>query len=278
MAEGIGDRELHVVLTVRDVARQIPFVLAAGAPGRPGLRLRRVRGLRPQPPGGGRPQLLERPGRPRGGRPLADGGAARAGPRGDVPPAGASPGSCSKRFSTLLDVPVDRLDADVARRNTSIGRVQGEVLRRVNAALPERYRQRQLYGDVGKRFFATGVLGGQEGERALVPAEHEDWCREYAESVVTGVRERGLHVVGDLADLLPDPASFARGDQAVAEAEVAAAATAALATVLEQRMDQLAESRRRPRPGPARTPPPPPRRPLPRRVAGRLRRLVTPGR
>ena len=278
MAEGIGDRELHVVLTVRDVARQIPSswqqALQAGRDygfdefvasvlSRQGVAVRSFwngqdvlavvdRWLTVVPPE--RVHVVT------------------------VPPAGSEPGLLLERFSTLLDVPVDRLDADVARRNTSIGRVQGEVLRRVNAALPERYRQRQLYGDVGKRFFATGVLGGQEGERALVPAQHEDWCREYAESVVTGVRERGLHVVGDLADLLPDPASFARGDQAVAEAEVAAAATAALATVLEQRMDQLAESRRRPRPGPARTPPPPPRRPLPRRVAGRLRRLVTPGR
>lgn len=278
MVAGVGERDLHVVLTVRDVARQIPsswqqalqagrdygfedFVASVLSRRGPAVRsfwngqdvLAVVdRWLAVVPPD--RIHVVT------------------------VPPAGSEAGLLLERFSTLLGVPVDRLDTDVARRNTSIGRVQGEVLRRVNAALPEHYRQRQLYGDIGKRFFATGVLGAQGGERALVPREHEAWCREYAESVVAGVRERGLHVAGDLADLLPVAASFGPADQRVSEVEVAAAATAAITTMLEQRMEQLEESRRRPGAKPAPASADGSARPLHRRVAGRVRRLVTPGR
>jgi hypothetical protein len=279
LAAAVTERELHVVLTVRDVARQIPsswqqtlqsggdvgFVeFLDGVLSRDDLSVRRFWSNQ---------DVLA----------VVDRWATVVPPDRihvvTVPPPGGDPGVLLERFSTLLGVPVDGLHDDSARRNTSIGRVQGEVLRRVNRALPQEYRRRHLYGDVGKRFFAAGVLGPQRGERALVPRGHEAWCREYAESVIDGIAARGLHVVGDLADLRPVAASFGPELAEVTEAEVAAASTAAIATMLEQRMDRLAASRRSRQPaGGAAAPAPVQRRPLHRRVAGRVRRLVAAGR
>ncbi len=270
----LAGRELHVVLTVRDVARQIPSSWQqALQSGRDygfdefvaGVLSRQGPASRSFWPGQDVLAVVDR--------------WARVVPPErihvvTVPPAGSDPGLLLERFSGLLGVPVDRLDTEVDRSNSSIGRVQGEVLRRVNRALPDRTRQRHVYGDVGKRFFAVGVLGPQRGARALVGQQHEAWCRAYADSVVDGVRERGLHVVGDLDDLVPLASSFGpAGGEEVPEAEVAAAATAAIATLLELRGDRL-EASRRPAAGPAPGPAAEVLRPLHRRVAGRLRRSL----
>jgi hypothetical protein len=82
--------------------------------------------------------------------------------------------------------------------------------------------------------------------RARLPRESEAWCREHADTVIAGLTERGVDVVGDLADLVPASSSFAGSAQAVGSEDVAEAAVAALAALLEQRI-----ARRSGAPGPS---------------------------
>jgi hypothetical protein len=165
-----------------------------------------------------------------------------------VPPSGSAPGLLLSRFCEVLGVDPATLAPPPPDDNVSLGRVQGELLRRVNALLPDDARRRDRYGDVGKRWFSRQVLGAQEGERALLPRRFETWCREEADVVVRGLSEGGYHVVGDLADLRPLPGAFA-DDEPVTDAQVAQASARALAAVLEERMasTDAARDRRRDR-------------------------------
>lgn len=242
-----GDREVHVVVTVRDLARQLPSAwqqqLRAGGSvafddyvdrvvsrrGRQARRFwashdlldvldrweqhvpaERIHVVTVPQPGGPREALLE-------------------------------------RYCSVLGVDPATLAADAARGNTSLGRVQAELLRRVNAGLRPDQTVRQLYGDVGKRWFSIRVLGQQPGVRTLMPPGIRGWCEEQADAWVPRLEGGSYDVVGDAGELRPAASAFAEGDQAVTEAEVADAATAALVEVLGGRIDRLRARKQRAR-------------------------------
>jgi hypothetical protein len=75
----------------------------------------------------------------------------------------------------VLGVDAGSLVPEETPSNTSLGRVQAELLRRVNEQLPDELRRRQVYGDVGKRFFSSQVLATQQGRRIRVPGELREW-------------------------------------------------------------------------------------------------------
>jgi hypothetical protein len=109
------------------------------------------------------------------------------------------------------------------------------VLRRVNQELPDELRRRQVYGDVGKRFFASRVLAAQEGRRIRVPEELREWCEAVTEEHVGALRAAGYHVEGTLEDLRCRPESFTDAEKKPAEHEIAAAAVTALTRILTLR-------------------------------------------
>ncbi|MDP3890230.1 hypothetical protein [Nocardioides sp.] len=160
-----------------------------------------------------------------------------------VPPPGQAPGLLLERYCSVLGVDPASLDTHVARGNQALGRVQAEVLRRVNAALPRESRRRHVYGPVVKRSFVPGILAGQGGAPALVPAEHLDWCREHAARLGAALTERGYDVAGDLGDLAPSPSAFDDDYAPPSAEEVADAAAAALAELLQQQMAERTAAR-----------------------------------
>lgn len=166
-----------------------------------------------------------------------------------VPPPGGAPGLLLERYCAVLGVDPGSLDTEVARGNPALGRVQAEVLRRVNAALPRAARRRHVYGPVVKRAFVPTTLAAQAGEPALVPAEHRGWCLEQAYRVTATLADRGYDVVGDLADLVPPPAAFDEAYEPPSAEDVADAAAAALADLLQERMAERLADRKRPRDG-----------------------------
>lgn len=243
-----GDREVHVVVTVRDLGRQIPSAwqqeLQSG--GVVGLeaylrRLVRTEGSADNKLWSSKdiPAVLER--------------WARFVPAErihvvTVPPPGSDPELLLRRFCQVLDVDVDRLDRDVERSNQGLGRVQAEVLRTVNSHLPKEFRTRDVYGDIGKRYLAVQVLGAQSGEKSLVPLRLQPWCREVSDRYIKAIREGGYQVVGDLEDLVPPASAFApKSEMAVDPADVADRAAEALAAMLVEKMTRLRERRARPR-------------------------------
>lgn len=238
-----GDREVHVVATVRDLARQLPSSwqqeLKAGATVAYRPYLRRLRSL--QEGGRGKhPWIhLDPP------AVLGRWSAALAPDRihvVTVPPAGSPTTALLERFCRVLALDPSRLAPEQRPSNSSLGRVQAEVLRRVNAELPEELHRRYVYGEVGKRFFAAQVLAAQEPRKILVPTEFREWCEQTADRQIADLAAAGYQLEGSLEDLRCAPDAFSDDERKPAEREVSAAAVSALATMLTLR--GKAENRR----------------------------------
>lgn len=153
-----------------------------------------------------------------------------------VPKRGTSERVLLERFCSVVGMDPDALNTRTTSLNTSMGLVQAELLRRVNVALGDRLPHRRAgYREQGKQFLAGEVLHPQPGEPARVPKQLADWCVEASQQLVARLEGSGYDLVGDLQDLVPDEADFADDDQTVRDAELLEAATQALATVLDKR-------------------------------------------
>jgi len=242
-----GDREVHVVLTVRDLARQLPSAwqqaLKAGSTAPYGSFLRRL-------------QSMERAGKDKHPWIHLD-PAAVLGRWSDavpaarvhvvtVPPAGSPATLLLERFSRVLEVDPARLLPEDRPVNTSLGFAQAELLRRVNAELPEAMHRRTVYGNVVKRSFAARVLGAQQSRNIVVPLSMRDWCDEVTARQVEALSTAGYRLEGMLADLQCRDSAFSDDVGDPTEEEVAAASVAALAKVLAARGAATAPSTARP--------------------------------
>jgi hypothetical protein len=230
------DREVHVIATVRDLARQLPSSwqqeLKAG--GTVGYRpyLRRLQATEQADKSSRHWIHLDPP------TVLTRWSQALSPERihvVTVPPPGNSPTALLERFCRVLEVDPARIAPEERALNTSLGRAQAEVLRRVNSQLPEAMHRREVYGDVVKRFFAARVLGAQEPHRILVPTRFRDWCEQVADRQIAALSAAGYQVEGSLDDLRCLDAAFSDHERPPREREVAAAAVSALADILSLR-------------------------------------------
>ncbi len=237
------DGEVHLVVTVRDLARQLPSlwqqqVKARGVTSYDDF-LARVTG--------------DDSGAPRG----YDLRAVLEQWRPHVPPERVHvvtvprPGSATgllTRFCEVVGVDPETLDTSEPAENLSLGMVQAELLRRVNVALGDRLpHARAGYRGPGKRFLAETVLIQQEGPAPRLPERVRPWVVEQSRLVVEELRSRPYDVVGDLDDLVPDPGAFAGEDVEVSDADLVDAAAEALATILTLRAEDRARQRKRAR-------------------------------
>lgn len=159
-----------------------------------------------------------------------------------VPQRGAPPDLLLERFCRLLGVAPETLERGAARSNTSIGLVQAELMRRVNDALGERLPTPPAgYGAHGKRFLGEDVLAGQRGTPPRLPSDLAGWCAETAGEWRRAIVEQGYDVVGDLDDLEPVPSTYTDDPQHVGDADLVASATEAIATMLDRRHQERAE-------------------------------------
>ena len=113
--------------------------------------------------------------------------------------------------------------------NASFGVVESEVFRRVNLALGDRLPDYKAdYSEAVRWPFAHGVLARSASPRLTLPPEHLKWVQEHAERTVAIVRERGYHVHGDLDALVPGEDAAqplpAYDEAAIAEASITALA------------------------------------------------------
>lgn len=239
----LGEHEVHVVVTARSLARQIPsgwqervktrartsyadFVEAVAARDAGGRDFWRYQDL---------PDVLSRWG-------------------GELPPervhvvtvprSAPSPELLLSRYCGVLGVDPGRLRTEVTRSNSSLGFPQAEVLRRVNVALGDRLPSpRRGYSPTVKGHLGLRVLLPQGGRPPLLPREYAEWCREVCTDWVAVVAARGYSVAGDLDDLLPGPDQVGGGLD-VSEEAVADSSIRALADLMVDMVDRLADQRR----------------------------------
>ena len=153
-----------------------------------------------------------------------------------VPPRGSDNALLWQRFAALLDVDPASVDITRARPNASLGLPEIEFLRRLNAVLPEEVPDWFYMWNV-KEGVAHRALAARPREgRLVIPAEREEWAAKQADVLVEGLSESDYDVVGDVDELRPLPVTEPAASSADPPAELVldAAVHAAAAMVVNQ--------------------------------------------
>lgn len=200
-----GGREVHVVITCRDLARQLPAVWQEGVKnGDTASYTAFLEELFGEWAGVGTGTGKWR------GQDLAGMGrrwATHIDPAHvhfvTVPPAGAAPEVLWQRFREATALP----DADYAvpdvPRNPSMGTVETELLRRIVERLPDDVPWPTFARQVKRRLAQRRLVNHKAGGSLGVPVAFRATTEQVAAEIVEGLRTGGFTVHGDLADLTP---------------------------------------------------------------------------
>ncbi|HSV40467.1 MAG TPA: hypothetical protein VLI04_17020 [Nocardioidaceae bacterium] len=120
-----------------------------------------------------------------------------------APPRGADRSELWRRFAEATGVPVGAVDLDIDRgTNESLGAEEVHLLREINASLDGSIPQ-PYYSRVVKRLFAQRLLGQVTSPRAVTPEDLREPLTALADGWVARIRASGYSVHGDLDELLP---------------------------------------------------------------------------
>lgn len=172
-----------------------------------------------------------------------------------VPPSGAPSTLLWERYASIVGPQLTDLGPIEPAANTSLALEQAELLRRLNARLGERLSGPGEYSRFVRKAFTNQVLGGRAGTRLVLGGEDLEFARERSARVVEELRSAGVHVVGDLDELLvPDtPVAASSARQAPADATLLEESLEALVQMIERSADQARRgSASEPDAGPAR--------------------------
>jgi hypothetical protein len=118
------------------------------------------------------------------------------------------------RFAVAAGLADLDLDLDVDPANVSMGVAEAELVRRLNTHIKGRFPQRH-YDTLVRQVLAERVLTSKgrltaASERPTLPAHQWEWVEQWSRRLVDTVSAAGYDVVGDLEDLLPAPAGAGR--------------------------------------------------------------------
>jgi hypothetical protein len=212
--ESLGETELHLVVSVRDLVRQIPAEWQENVKHRSVIPYAKFLETIQSPAREDRiaswfwsvqeiPDILNRWG---AGLP----------PERihivTVPPTGAEPGLLWSRFEEAFGLAGLDLTIDTERANPSLGVPETALIRRINRSAnkvvaPPDYRP------LVRELLAHQTLSRRtRSPRLALPPDLHPWVRELSQSWVTEIQERGYDVIGDLGDLLGAPPATAYAD------------------------------------------------------------------
>ena len=160
-----------------------------------------------------------------------------------VPPAGAPTGLLWERFAEVIGIDPASVDISRADPNTSLGIPEIEFLRQLNHRLPDEVPEWFYMGTV-KEEIAHRALGSRARVgRVVLPEQRLSWASEYAEALIESLKDSGFDIVGDLDDLRPPPfhePEFEPGDETAEQMLDAAMDTVTALLVNQYRRSQPA--------------------------------------
>jgi hypothetical protein len=233
---GHGDEsEVHLVLSVRDLVRQIPAEWQENVKHRAALSYGAFLDQIQDPRRQGRiptwfwgvqevPDILDRWGRD---LPPAHVHVVT------VPPVGGSPDLLWKRFVEAFGLDGIDLQLDGERINPSLGSAETTLIRRINRAANEQLEP-AYYRPLVRELVAHQTLSRRTATpRLALPPDAHPWALALEEAWIAEIRARGYDVIGDLDDLhgAPPVAEYADPDHPD-EALVSGAAVDALKAVM----------------------------------------------
>jgi hypothetical protein len=239
--ESFGEAEVHVVLSARDLVRQIPaewqenvkhrravaygdFLDQITDPGRPGALASWFWGVQEVP------DILDRWGStlPPERVHLVT-----------VPKPGAPQGLLWERFAEVFGLDPGAYTAEQVRSNPSLGVPETAFVFRVNQRVNGGVLANQHYRQFVRELLAHQTLSSRHAAvRLTLPPNVREWAVDLSEVWLKLIVERGYDVVGSLDDLRPDPEDldaepFSDPD-APAEDQVAAVGLDAVVTLLKE--------------------------------------------
>ncbi len=150
-----------------------------------------------------------------------------------VPPAGGPQELLWKRFSLAFGLDGLDLDLEGERSNPSLGAPETALVRRINRAA-NRDLHPVDYRPLVRELLAHQTLSARTGSpRLALPPDVHPWAQEVTASWIAEIDRQGYDVVGDLSDLhgAPPVTDYADPDRP-SERQVAAAAVDAIKAVL----------------------------------------------
>jgi hypothetical protein len=171
-----------------------------------------------------------------------------------TPPPGSASGLLWQRFASLLGIDPGGVDLTRARPNASLGMPETEFLRRLNQALPDEVPDWFYMWNVKEAIAHQALADRPRGERLVLPASRDAWAKGRAEELIAALGGSGYDVIGDLDELRPPPVTgpYAGPAGQPAERVLDAAVTAAAALVVNQY--RKAYPAAKPQPGAGRSP------------------------
>jgi hypothetical protein len=168
-----------------------------------------------------------------------------------VPGRGSGPGVLWERLATPLGVDPGRVDLGRARPNASLGLPEVEFLRRLNQVLPEEVPDWFYMWNVKEAVAHQALAQRPAGQRLVLPARRAAWAREQAEALIEGLSGAAYNVLGDLDELRPAGTAepSASPSDTPAEQILDAAVQAASALVVNQYHKAYPAARPQPAPG-----------------------------
>jgi hypothetical protein len=123
-----------------------------------------------------------------------------------VPRPGAEPGLLWGRFAQVLGLDPAEFVLEDLHTNPSLGVVEVAVVRRLNEQLAEVLPNHHYRAIVREQLVHQGLSRQRRSARLSVPPDVWVWAEQLSRRWVAELALRGYDVVGDLDDLLPDPA------------------------------------------------------------------------
>jgi hypothetical protein len=151
-----------------------------------------------------------------------------------VPPQGSGNTLLWERFAGLLGIDPASADTSRARPNASLGVAEIEFLRRLNMALSPEIPDWFYMWNVKETLAHQTLAARPRTARLVLPADRAAWAGEQAETLISALKESPFDIIGDLDELRPRPSAAAavRPDDSPAGEMLEAATEAAAAAVL----------------------------------------------
>jgi hypothetical protein len=119
-----------------------------------------------------------------------------------VPPSGAPRDELWTRFARAIDLPDVPITLPPTAANSSLGPAEAELLRHLNASLPADFPWPRYIKTV-KRQFAESKLASRDGGRIVVPPGWHEAVKQRAAEMTAHLERSRVAVIGDLNDLTP---------------------------------------------------------------------------
>ena len=218
VVEMLGDTQVEVVLTVRDLNRNIPAMwqetlqngkhwtwpqyLRGVRRGRPDATDEERAAVRPGPVAKAGRSFWRQQDVSRIARTWTDVVGVDRLTLVTVPHPGAPRSLLVERFAEAVGFDLTGL-VEAPSRNPSLGAASAQALRRLNAALAEEGLSFPHGRSVRKHVLAKQLLASHRGEEPAIGLPVADWVHDTSKSMVRSVQELGVRLVGDWGDLEP---------------------------------------------------------------------------